>query len=125
MAITLITYDNPPTRFAATKIGVTVPDGRFFLDFTRSLEVIRWFGIRNRFIGPAIALFIPVVHEGEKSGGYVVGVSAGDPYFQDLRKLWKVRFPSPPFEVSQEADGLKIIADFATQFPEDSQTSNA
>jgi hypothetical protein len=125
MALTLIAYDDPPTRFAATKVGATVPNGRFFLDFTRRLEVIRWLGVRNPFIGPAVGLLVPVVHEGEKSGGYVVSVSVGDPYFQDLRKLWKTRFPSHPFEVSQESDGLKIIADFATQFPEDSQTPNA
>ena len=67
MAITLVAYDNLPTLFAATKVGTIVPGGRFFLDFTRSLEVIRWFGVRNRFIGPAVALFVPVVHEGEKS----------------------------------------------------------
>jgi len=120
MAITLIAYGNPPARIAVTKVNATIPEGRFFLDFTRNLEVIRWFGIRNRLIGPAVALLIPIVHEGEKLGGYVVSVSVGDPYFQDLRNLWKARFPSPPFEVSQEADGLKIIADFTTQFPQDS-----
>jgi hypothetical protein len=125
MPITLIAYDNPPTRFAVTKVGAAAPDGRFFLDFTRNLEVIRWFGVRNRFIGPAVGLLVPVVHEGEKSGGFVIGVSIGDPYFQDLRKLWKTRFPSPRIEVSEETDRLKIIAHFATQFPEDSQTPNA
>jgi len=119
MPLTLVAFDNPPSRFAATKIGTTVPGGRFFLDFTRKLEAIRWFGVRNKYIGPAVGLLVPVVHEAEKSGGYVISVSVGDPYFPDIRKLWKTHFPSSPATVPQEADGLKIIADFATQFPED------
>jgi hypothetical protein len=119
MPITLVAFDDPPTRLAVTKVGTTVPDGQFFLDFTRKLEVIRWFGIRNRFVGPAVALLVPVIHVGEMSGSYVVGVSVGDPYFKDLHNLWRARFPSSPVPVSLEADGLKIIADFATQFPED------
>jgi hypothetical protein len=119
MALTLIGFDNPPSRFAATKTGTTVPDGRFFLDFTRRLEVIRWFGVRNRYIGPAVGLLVPVVHEAQKSGGYVIGVDISDAYFRDLRKLWNERFPSRSVAVPEEADGLKIIADFATQFPDD------
>lgn len=126
MALTLIAFDNPPTRFAATTVGAIVPDGRFFLDFTRNLEVIRLFGVRNRYIGPAVGLFVPVVHEAEKSGGgYVIGVNVGDPYFQDIRELWRIHFPSSPATVLQEADGLKIIADFAIQFPDCCKPPNA
>lgn len=125
MPITLIAFDDTPTRLAATKVGVVLPNGRYFLDFTRKLQVIRWFGVRNRYIGPAVALFVPVVHESEKSGGYMIGVHAGDPYFKDLRKLWKTHFPSRAVEIAEEADGLKIIADFARQFPEDCQLPNA
>lgn len=125
MALTLIAYDDPQSRIAATKVGVIVPDGRFFLDFTRKLEVIRWFGVRNRYIGPPVGLLIPLVHETEKSGGYVIGVNVGDPYFHDIRKLWRTHFPLSPAIVPQEADGLKIIADFATQFPDDCQAPNA
>ena len=117
MTLTLIAFDNPPSRFAVTAVGSVISDGCYFLDFTRKLEVIRWFGIRNPYIGPSVGLLVPVVHEAEVSGGYVVGVAISDPYFRDLRKLWKERFPSPPVAVSGEADGLKIIADFATQFP--------
>ena len=125
MALTLVAFDDPPSRFAATKVGATVPSGRFFLDFTRKLEVIRWLGVRNRYIGPAVGLLVPVVHEAEKLGGFVISLSVGDPYFPDLRKLWKIHFPSSPAAVPQEADGLKIIADFATQFPDDCQPSSA
>lgn len=119
MPITLVAFDDPPNRFAVTKVGAIVSDGRFFLDFTRKLEVIRWFGIRNRYFGPAVYLLVPVIHEAQRSGGYVVSVNVRDPYFQDLRKLWRAHFPSGPVTVANEADGLKIIGDFATQFPED------
>ena len=125
MTLTLVAFDNPPSRFAVTKAGVTVSDARFFLDFTRRLEVIRWFGVRNRYLGPAVGLLVPVVHEAEQSGGYVISVSVGDPYFRDLQKLWKTHYPSNPTVVHQKADGLKIIADFATQFPEDCQSPSA
>ena len=125
MPLTLIAFDSPPSRFAATKVGGAVSEGRFFLDFTRRLEVIRWFGVRNRYIGPAVGLLVPVVHEAENSGGLIISVSVGDPYFRDIRKLWKAHYPSTPVVVHQEADGLKIIADFATQFPEDCQSPNA
>ncbi len=119
MPITLVAFDNPPSRFAVTKVGATVSDGRFFLDFARKLEVIRWFGIRNRYIGPAVGLLVPVIHEAQGFGGYVISVNVGDPYFKDLRKLWRARFPSSSLTVANEADDLKIIGDFATQFPED------
>ena len=119
MPLSLIAFENPPRRFAATKIDATVPNGRFFLDFTRKLEVIRWFGVRNRYLGLAVGLLVPVVHEGEKFGGFVFSLNAGELYFMDIRQLWKIHFPSKPEVVCQEADGLKIIVDFATQFPAD------
>jgi len=125
VALTLIASDDLPSRFVVTKVGATVPDGRFFLDFARNLEVIRWFGVRNRYVGPAVGLLVPVVHEAEKSGAYVVGINADEPYFQDLRKLWALNFPSIPAAIRQEVDVLKIIADFAAQFPEDCQPQSA
>ena len=119
MPITLVAFNDPPTRFAITKVGATVPDKPQSSDAERKKIVIRWFGLRNRYVGPAVALLVPLIHEAEVSGGYVIGVTAGDPYFQDLRNLWKMRFSAHPVMVPHEADGLKIIGDFARQFPED------
>ena len=119
MPLQLVGFDGNPKLIAATKTGFIAPDGRFFLDFSRKLDVIRWCGVRNRFICPAVALIVPVVHERESTGGYVFSLNAGEPYFLDLRKLWKTHFPSKPVDTSHEADGLKIIADFAAHFPED------
>jgi hypothetical protein len=60
-----------------------------------------------------------VVHERERNGGYVVGVEASNPYFGDIRELWKLRYPSDTPPPASEAEGMKISADFATQFPND------
>ena len=85
MSLQLVAFDDQPGRLAATKSGSTVPDGRFFLDFTRPLQVIRWFGVRNRFFGATVGLGVPVVHEAESAGGYVVSVIASDAHFCDIR----------------------------------------
>ena len=119
MSLQLVAFDDQPGRLAATKSGSTVPDGRFFLDFTRPLQVIRWFGVRNRFFGATVGLGVPVVHEAESAGGYVVSVIANDVHFCDIRTLWKSHFPSEPRIIEFEANGLKVIADFAIQFPQD------
>ncbi len=119
MSLQLVAFEDQPGRVAVTKIGTTVPDGRFFLDFTRKLDVIRWLGVRNRFVGPAVALLVPVVHEAQASGGYVIGIDQSQPYFRDVRRLWKAHYPSKPQSISLGMEELKVIADFAAQFPED------
>ena len=92
-----------------------------FFHFSRPLEHLRWFGVQNRWVGFTVALFVPVVHQGEHSGGYVIGVHRSDPYFADLRALWKAHYPSKRTLPATVADGLKIVADFSTQFPDDSR----
>lgn len=62
-ALKLVAFEDQPGRIAATKVDATVPDGQFFLDFTRPLEVIRWLGTRNRFVGLAVGLLVPVIHQ--------------------------------------------------------------
>lgn len=116
MPLQLIRLESHPHEFAATKVGSVVPDGAFFLDFSRPLERQRWLGI-----GPTLGLFVPVVHQGEQTGGYVVSVRRGAAYFADIQKLWRQRHPSARLVPLMSADGLQIIADFAAQFPEDSQ----
>jgi hypothetical protein len=121
MALQLITLHARPNEVAVTKVGGVVTDGAFFLDFSRPLEHIRWFGVRNRWLGLTVGLMVPVVHQGERSGGYVISVHRSDPYFADVRRLWKERYPSKRTPPTMETDGLNIIADFARQFPEDSR----
>lgn len=121
MALQLIKLDAYPHETAVTKVGSLVTNGAFFLDFSRPLEHRRWFGVHNRWFGLTVALLVPVVHQREHIGGFVIGVHRGDPYFADLRALWKAHYPSKSTLPTTVADGLKIIADFATQFPDDSR----
>jgi hypothetical protein len=121
MALQLIKLHAHPSETAVTKIGSVVTDGAFFLDFSRPLERIRWLGVRNRWIGFTVGLLVPVVHQGEAAGGYVIGVTPTDPYFTDLQKLWKANYPSKRTPPARAADGLRIIADFAAQFPDDNR----
>lgn len=124
MATQLFQFNAYPNDIAVTKTEF-VSDGVFFLDFSRPLERLRWFGVLNRWFGFTAALSVPVVHQGEHQGGFVVGVHRSDPYFEKVLALWKARYPSKRNPPDTEADGLKIIADFATQFPDDCQPPNA
>lgn len=121
MTLHLFEFPEYPSQVAASKTDSFVTDGVFFLDFSRPLEYLRWFGVQNRWLGFTVGLFVPVVHQGERSGNYVIGVHRNDPYFAELRTLWKARYPSVRIPPTTEADGLKIIADFVTQFPNDAE----
>ena len=124
MTLRLFELSGYPNQIAASDTDSFVPGGTFFLDFSRPLEQRRWFGVANRWIGIPIAVFMPVVHEGEHNGGYVVGVHRSNPSFAQVRALWKERFPSKGLSPTTEADGLKIIADFAAQFPDHCKPSS-
>jgi hypothetical protein len=121
MALQLIKLHAHPHETAVTKIGSVVADGAFFLDFSRPLKRIRWLGVQNSWFGFTVLLLAPVVHQSEQIGGYVIGAHRSDPYFADLQALWKANYPSKRTPPTAVADNLKIVADFATQFPEDSR----
>ena len=121
MPLQLAKLDAYPNEIVATKVDSFVPGGSFFLDFSRPLQRVRWLGLHNRFIGVTTGLFVPVVHEGERTGGYVVSSSRGDPYFSDIQALWAARYPSKRAVPATEAGNLQIVGDFASQFPEDSR----
>jgi hypothetical protein len=112
MALRLFEIPDHPNQIAVSDVGSFVADGAFFLDFSRQLEPRRrWFSV--------VAVLVPIIHQGEHSGGYVIGVHRSDPTFEELRVLWKARYPTVRTPPVQEADGLQIIADFARQFPHD------
>ena len=110
MPLRLFTLEDHPNRVAVSDVDSFVPDRAFFLDFSRRLESRRRFGV-------TLGLFVPVIHEGESNGGYVVGVERNDPRFEEPRALWKAHYPSTQPSLKSAADGFKIVADFATQFP--------
>jgi hypothetical protein len=121
MAVKLFSLGEFPDRIAVSKLEQYIEGGVFFLDFSRRLQIIRELFGRALPFGVAIGLFVPVVHQGESHGGYVISVHNSDPAFKVVRQLWKQHYPRPQTTRSGIADGLKIISDFATQFPDDSK----
>ena len=119
MAVHLFTHPDYPKRIAIRDTDSLVVDGIFFLDFTRPLERRYWFGVRNRLFGFPYGLLVPVVHKCESAGEYVISVHRGDPWFAELRAIWKRHYPAKRILPAGPAEGLKIIADFARQFPAD------
>jgi hypothetical protein len=117
MALRIFQLSEHPDQIAVSDVIAVVTggtfSGTFFLDFSRPLEM------RRRWFGRVFAMLVPVVHEGEHSGGYVIGVHRSDPAFGELLMLWKGRYPTQRTPPTQIADGLQIIADFARQFPND------
>lgn len=118
MALTLFKLPSHPNEIAVSKIGSFVENGLFFLDFSRPLEIVRWLGVRNRWIGFPVALGVPIVHQGQLQSEFNASVFRTEPYFADIRELWRQRYPQKRTPPATETDGLKIIADFGTQFPD-------
>lgn len=111
MAVRLFKLERHPRRIAISGAETFVVGGAFFLDFSRPLVVRRYLGV-----GPVSGLFVPVIHEGEREGSYLVDVDRDNPYFADIQELWRQRFPStaaPPAHFHRRQD---ILAHFVAQF---------
>lgn len=118
MALTIYAFHNHPTAFAVTKVDAPIEECPFFLDFTKPLKKYRWLGVHNSWVGFVVALGVPIFHIGHDGGGYQIGVHRGDSYFKDIISLWKKNYPISRSPLSQEADGIDVIADFGRHFPE-------
>ena len=116
MRITIFKFHAFTDDFAVSKTGRFVEGHSFFLDFTRRLTLKKW---PTKWLGFHAGLLVPVIHEGQKEGGYIIGVGRMDPYFKVLIALWNERFPSSRPAPQTEAGGLVVVADFANNFPED------
>jgi hypothetical protein len=119
MTITLFELEDFPNRVAISKANDYQVNGTFFLDFSKPLTVIRWFGKVNDVFGIAVGLRVPVIHQSENIGGYVVSCHANEPQYKTIKQLWKNHYPTANPIVAIEVDGLNLIADFAKQFKED------
>jgi len=119
MALRLFGFHDHPHDFAVTKADVPLENCVFLLDFSRPLEKVRWFGKLNRWLGITVGLLVPVVHQSEQSGEYLIGVFRGEPYFFEIQELWKRHRGSARTFAAPPVGGLEIVADFATHFPED------
>lgn len=107
----LFRHEKYPKRIGICASDTFVVGGAFFLDFSRPLIVRRYLGV-----GPVAGIFVPVIHEGEREGTYVVDVGRDNAYFEDIQELWKQRYPSkapPPEYFHRKQD---ILAHFAAQF---------
>jgi hypothetical protein len=121
VALLLLQLAAHPGEIAATKLDACRPDGAFFLDFSRPLRRQRFCGVWNPWLGPTMALTVPVVHQGEVQGRHVVAVDRIDPYFRELVRLWQQRHPAARRPPAWVADSQRVRADFAAQFPDDAR----
>lgn len=119
MALLLLQLGAHPDEIAATQVGACRDGGAFFLDFGRPLRKLRWCGFWNPLAGLTMSLSVPVVHEADREGRHVIAVDRGDPYFAELQRLWKERFPRQREAPPEQATPERIEADFRAQFPDD------
>ncbi len=120
MPLLLLQLGAHPTEIAATKLESCIEDGAFFLDFSRPLGRLRWLGAWNTRVGFTMSLMVPVIHQAESTGRRSIAVDRGDPYFGELQRLWKERFPATRPPAVSAASELEIASNFLTQFPNDS-----
>src|SRR5512138_322331 len=92
MALTIYGFHDRPHDFAVTKVDASVQKCAFLLDFSRPLERVRWFGVTNRWLGITVGLLIPIVHEGQEKGEYVISLERGQPYFADIQRFWREHY---------------------------------
>lgn len=119
MALLLLQLGAHPLEIAATKLDACLDGGAFFLDFTRPLKKQRWLLAWNDWFGLTMALYVPVVHQGEAAGRYRIAVDRGDPYFAELQRLWAARHPAQRKAPTAIAAPEQVRADFMAQFPGD------
>ena len=122
MPLQIFGFHTHPSAFAVTKADATLERCVFLLDFSRPLERRRWLGVYNKWAGLTVALLVPVVHQGEQTGGYKFGVRRGQPYFDDIQDLWRKHRRSERTMMARPVEPSQIIADFANHFSEDCAT---
>jgi hypothetical protein len=125
MPLLLLQLAAHPDEIAATKLGHCLPDGAFFLDFSRPLVRQRFCGVWNRRVGTTMALYVPVIHQGEAAGRHEIAVERVDPYFKELQRLWQERHPSARNAPQHAAGSQRIEADFAAQFADDARQTDS
>jgi hypothetical protein len=119
MPLTIYGIHNYPHDFLVTKVDAPLEQCAFLLDFGREIERVRWLLVRNSWIGFTVGLIVPVIHLSERKGGFVIGVSRGEPYFGDIPKLWRQHAGASSSRTITEADGLEVVGDFGRHFPND------
>lgn len=124
MALQIFGLRDHPDAFPVSKTMDKWEDCVFLLDFSRPIRKYRHFFGKKVPFGICTYILVPIVHAGEENGGFVFGVGINQPYFRDLPKLWRKHRGKPRTVRIEKADGLRIIADFANNFPEEAKSSN-
>ena len=119
MPLTIYGVHEYPHDFLITKVEAPIEQCVFLLDFERSIERVRWFFVRNSWIGFTVALIVPVIHLGQQKGGFFIGVRYGESYFADIPKLWMQHAGKSSSRPITAVSGLEVVADFGRHFPND------
>lgn len=120
MTLLLHRFNSNSDQIGVSKIDPPVAGGAFILDFSRPLKITRrLFGLQNSWVGAAVEMRVPIVHQDESKGNYETNMYSSDPRFGEVLTLWKARYPSAKAPPDIEAVAFKIVTDFATQFPDD------
>ncbi len=122
MTTKLYRYPEFQNDIAVTK-NEFIDGGLFFLDFSKPLQHFRRFGfgnigIENKWIGFTISLAVPVIHQDETEGMFIIVIHKHDPYFKNILSFWKENYPKKRDIPKYKGDAFKIVADFANQFPD-------
>jgi hypothetical protein len=118
MALQLFRLPALPNGIAVSSVGSCVDGGAFLLDFTKPITFVRG----NRWLPFPTAIMVPIIHQSETyAAGYRVPVYRWTPEWRAISRLWKMvekgQF-KPQHKPTGPYGGLKVIADFAIQFPE-------
>lgn len=65
-------------------------------------------------------MFLWCIKDRTKASSFF-GVRRGQPYFEDIPKLWREYSGTRRHIRSVAVDGLEVVADFGRHFPEDCQ----
>ena len=118
MGYEVFTIPDLPGRVLIGRDAKYIPGGAFCLNFGQPLVIVRPWHIGKWRFGPIEAYGVPIIHQDDDKGGYSIVVEkVVDGCFPHLRRLWDQHFPER-YPHRPEFEGLKIIAEFALQFPE-------
>lgn len=97
-----------------------VENGLFFLDFSQPLNKIRKFNAFNINFGPVEGVLVPLIHQ-DGGDGLVIGMHKNESYYKNVLNFWKDNYPSEVLFKENNSDNIKVMTDFAVQFPESCQ----
>jgi hypothetical protein len=123
MPLLLLETVSHPGEIAATRRRRSEEGRTFLLDFSRPLRTERWLLVWNFRLGYPMALHVPVVHEGERSGSRTIAVERSDPYFGELQRLWRERFPRPWRAPATWVSAEAVAQDFEFHFRPDASAA--